>query len=126
MYMGFMFMIIACALLALQFLTQMRATKTRYLTLTLLGARREQMKKSIHKQVLYYFLLPLVLACISGTIGLWAMQKYLYPATESNGSAYLMMVIMAGIVVLTLIIYAIAVARTADREISKLNWKPNS
>lgn len=126
LYMGFMFMIIACALLALQFLTQMRATKTRYLTLTLLGARREQMKKSIHKQVLYYFLLPLVLACISGTIGLWAMQKYLYPATESNGSAYLMMVIMAGIVVLTLIIYAIAVARTADREISKLNWKPNS
>ena len=58
LYMGFMLLIIACALLALQFLTQMQSTKSRYLTLSILGARREQIKRSIYKQVLWYFLLP--------------------------------------------------------------------
>ena len=126
LYMGFMLLIIACALLALQFLTQMQATKARYLTLSLLGARREQMKKSMHRQVLYYFLLPLGLACVSGTVGLYVMQKYLSPSVASDAPFYLLAGIMAGIVILILAVYAIAVARTADREIAKLNWKPNS
>lgn len=126
LYMGFMLLIIACALLALQFLTQMQATKARYLTLSLLGARREQMKKSMHRQVLYYFLLPLGLACVSGTVGLYVMQKYLSPSVASDAPVYLLAGIMAGIVILILAVYAIAVARTADREIAKLNWKPNS
>lgn len=78
LYMGFMLLIIACALLALQFLTQMRETKARYATLSILGARREQMKRSINQQVLWYFLLPLFPACISGTVGICAMQHYLY------------------------------------------------
>lgn len=123
LYMGFMFLLIACAVLALQFLTQMQATKVRYLTLSLLGARRGQMKKSMHIQVLFYFLLPLVLACISGTIGLYAMQKYLHSGTEYNGQIWLLLGIMSGLVVLTLAVYGIAVARTADREIARLEWK---
>ncbi|GAA6498079.1 FtsX-like permease family protein [Blautia parvula] len=84
LYMGFMFLIIACALLALQFLTQMQTTKSRYLTLSILGARREQIKRSINQQVLWYFLLPLILACISGAVGIYAMQLYLY-----SGAAHL-------------------------------------
>ena len=126
LYMGFMFLIIACALLALQFLTQMQATKKRYLTLSMLGARREQMKKSMHIQVLWYFLLPLLLACVSGTVGLYAMQIYLHSSSTNIGQTYPLMTVMAGIVILVLTVYAMAVARTADREISKLNWKPNS
>ena len=39
LYMGFMLLIIACALLALQFLTQMQSTKSRYLTLSILGRK---------------------------------------------------------------------------------------
>ena len=126
LYMGFMLLIIACALLALQFLTQMQATKARYLTLSLLGARRKQMKKSMHRQVLYYFLLPLGLACINGAVGLCVMQKYLSPSAVSDAPFYFMAGIMVGIVILILAVYAVAVARTADREIAKLNWKPNS
>lgn len=121
LYMGFMLLIIACALLALQFLTQMQETKKRYLTLSMLGARREQMKKSMHKQVFWYFLLPLFLACISSGVGLCAMQKYLHSVTTGIGQSYLLMIIMAGIVTLVLTVYAVAVARTADREISKRN-----
>lgn len=125
LYMGFMLMLIACALLALQFLTQMQATKSRYLTLSILGARREQMKRSINQQVLWYFLLPLLLACISGAVGLYAMQHYLYSGTALKQS-YPLLIVMAAIVVLVLGIYGFAVARTVNREISRLNWKPNT
>lgn len=123
---GIMLLIIACALLALQFLTQMQSTKSRYLTLSILGARREQIKRSIYKQVLWYFLLPLMLACISGTVGLYAMQQHLYSDSTRIGQSYPLLIIMAFTVVLIMAIYGVAVARTATREIGKINYKPNS
>ncbi|MBU5332566.1 MAG: FtsX-like permease family protein [Anaerocolumna aminovalerica] len=126
LYMGFMFLIIACALLSLQFLTQMQATKERYLTLSMLGANHKQMKKSINKQVLWYFLLPLLLACISGSVGLFAMQKHLHSSQAAIVQSYPLMFIMAGSVIVVLVIYAVAVAQTANREIGKLKWKINS
>ena len=126
LYMGFMLLIIACALLALQFLTQMQSTKSRYLTLSILGAQREQIKRSIYKQVLWYFLLPLMLACISGTVGLYAMQQHLYSDSTRIGQSYPLLIIMAFTVVLIMAIYGVAVARTATREIGKINYKPNS
>ena len=126
LYMGFMLLIIACALLALQFLTQMRETKARYATLSILGARREQMKRSINQQVLWYFLLPLFPACISGTVGICAMQHYLYSNMAKLQQSYPMLLVMALVVVCMLALYGVAIARTANREISKLNWKPNA
>lgn len=126
LYMGFMFLVIACALLALQFLTQMQATKSRYLTLYILGARREQVKHSINQQVLWYFLIPIILACISGAVGIYAMQRYLYPDTAQLGHSYPLLIVMAAIVVLVMVIYGFAVARTVKSEIGKLNYKPNS
>ena len=126
LYMGFMFLIIVCALLALQFLTQMQTTKSRYLTLSILGARREQIKRSINQQVLWYFLLPLILACISGAVGIYAMQLYLYSGAAHLEQSYPLLIAMAVIVVLVMVIYGVAVARTANREIGKLNYKPNS
>lgn len=125
LYMGFMFLVIACALLALQFLTQMQATKNRYLTLSMLGAKRKQMKKSMHKQVLWFFLLPILLACVNGTVGLYVMQTNFHSNATDKINVYPLLFAMAGVVILVLSVYAIAVARTADREITKLNWKPN-
>ena len=126
-YMGFMLLIIACAVLALQFLTQMRATRARYATLSILGARREQMKRSINQQVLWYFLLPMLLACLSGTVGVYAMQHYLHNAgVQKLQQSLPLLLVMGSIVVLVFVIYGVATARTANREISKLNWKPNS
>jgi putative ABC transport system permease protein len=66
LYMGFLFLIIACTVLALQFLTQMKQTGQRYVMLSMLGAKRNQMKKSMHRQVMLTFLLPISLACVSG------------------------------------------------------------
>lgn len=37
-----------------------------------------------------------------------------------------MLLVMALVVVCMLALYGVAIARTANREISKLNWKPNA
>lgn len=126
LYMGILFLVIACTVLALQFLTQMQQTRRRYLTISMLGAGREQMKKSMHKQVLWYFLLPMLLACVSGSVGLRAMQMYYLPHIENKELLYPFAAAIACVVVLIMVIYAVAVARTADHEISKLQWKPNA
>ena len=125
LYMGFLFLIIACTVLALQFLTQMKETKKRFLTLTMLGAKREQMKKSLRMQVLLTFLLPISLAVVSGAIGIWVMIKEVLIHIENNPLLYPMALFFACIVLGIFGIYGVAVARTAEGEIDKLRWKTN-
>lgn len=125
LYMGFLFLIIACTVLALQFLTQMKQTGGRFVTLSLLGAKRDQMKKSIHRQVLLTFLLPISLACVSGSVGIKAMNLFLIHHIEDNTLLYPIAFTFACIVIVILVIYGVAVARAADHEIDKLRWKPN-
>ena len=68
----------------------------------------------------------LILACISGAVGIYAMQLYLYSGAAHLEQSYPLLIAMAVIVVLVMVIYGVAVARTANREIGKLNYKPNS
>ncbi|WP_373751266.1 FtsX-like permease family protein, partial [Jeotgalibaca porci] len=77
LYLSFLFLIIGCTVLALHFLTQFKQTMRRYQTLAFLGAKREQMRQSIRKQITWYFLFPLVPALISGTVGIIAMKTYI-------------------------------------------------
>lgn len=126
LYMGFLFLIIACTVLALHFLTQMKQTGQRYLTLSMLGAKRNQMKKSMHRQVLLTFLLPISLACVSGAVGIRAMISFVMIHIEDNGLLYPVAFTFACFVIIILVIYGVAVARTADHEIDKLRWKPNT
>lgn len=125
LYMGFLFLIIACTVLALQFLTQMKQTRQRYLTLSMLGAKRNQMKKSMHRQVLLTFLLPISLACVSGAVGIKAMISFVIIHIEDKALLYPIALTVACIVIVILVIYGVAVARSAEHEIDKLRWKPN-
>lgn len=125
LYLGFLFLIMACTVLALQFLTQMKQTRKRYLTLTMLGAKREQMKKSMRRQVLWTFLLPLSLACVSGAVGIKTMASYVMNHIENKALLYPVACAFACMVVGIMAIYGAAVARTADREIEQLRWKPD-
>ena len=125
LYMGFLFLIIACTVLALQFLTQMKQTGGRYVTLSMLGAKRDQMKKSMHRQVLWTFLLPMSLACVSGAVGIKAMISFVIIHIEDKALLYPIALTFACIVILIVVIYGVAVARSADHEIDKLRWKPN-
>lgn len=125
LYMGFLFLIIACTVLALQFLTQMKQTSGRFVTLSLLGAKRDQMKKSMHRQVLLTFLLPMSLACISGAVGIRAMISCLVLYFDEQVLLYPIAIPFACLVIGIFVIYGVAVARAADHEIDKLRWKPN-
>lgn len=125
LYMGFLFLIIACTVLALQFLTQVKQTGQRYVTLSMLGAKRNQMKKSIHRQVLLTFLLPVSLACVSGAVGIRAMIAFVMIHIDDKASLYPIALASACIVIVILGIYGVAVARSADHELDKLRWKPN-
>ncbi|MBE5394833.1 ABC transporter permease [Brevibacillus borstelensis] len=125
LYMGFLFLIIACTVLALQFFTQVKQTGQRYVTLSMLGAKRNQMKKSIHRQVLLTFLLPVSLACVSGAVGIRAMIAFVMIHIDDKASLYPIALASACIVIVILGIYGVAVARSADHELDKLRWKPN-
>ena len=125
LYMGFLFLIIACTVLALQFLTQMKETKKRFLTLTMLGAKREQMKKSLRMQVLLTFLLPISLAVVSGAVGIWGLIKAVFIRIDNNPLLFPMSIFFACIVLGIFSIYGMAVSRTAEGEIDKLRWKTN-
>lgn len=125
LYLGFLFLIMACTVLALQFLTQMKQTSGRYLTLTLLGAKRDQMKKSMFRQVLWTFLLPMSLACVSGAVGIRAMISVVMSHIENKALLYPVAFAFACVVVAIMAVYGAAVARTAEHEIDKLRWKSN-
>lgn len=125
LYMGILFLIIACTVLALQFLTQMKQTAGRYVTLSMLGAKRHQIKKSMRKQVLLTFLLPMSLACVSGAVGIKAMTSFVVIYIEDETLLFPMTLAIACIIIGILAIYGVAVARTAERGIDQLRWKPN-
>lgn len=125
LYMGFLFLFIACTVLALQFLTQMKQIGGRYVTLSMLGAKRHQMKKSMHRQVLLTFLLPLSLACVSGVVGIKAMISFQVIYIENQALLYPVAFTFACLVIVIVAIYGVAVARSADHEIDQLRWKPN-
>lgn len=119
LYMGFMLLIISCALLALQFLSQFQAAKKRYFVLYMVGARPGQIKKSVYLQTFLYFLIPMLLACAHSITGLSALQRFAHSSKE--GQSFIMLIIVSVIVILIFGAYALACAKTAGREILKLN-----
>ena len=73
------------------------------------------------------FSAPLFPACISGTVGICAMQHYLYSNMAKLQQSYPMLLVYGRLSLFVMLaLYGVAIARTANREISKLNWKPNA
>jgi putative ABC transport system permease protein len=122
LYLGFIFLIVGCSVLALQFLTQMQQARARYLTLSMLGAERAQLRRSLYLQVAAYFLLPLVLACANGAVGLWVILQIL-SVIDSSVQVFYSAAGVAGLVILIELLYALVVARTASHTLDKLQWK---
>lgn len=121
LYLAFLFLVIGCTVLALQFLTQLKQTKSRYKTLSFLGAKADQMQDSLKKQVASYFLFPLIPAMVSGTVGITAMKTYIrynadFLPSISNMLPFVLM--MVGTFLLVQWVYAWAVYKTATRDIA--------
>ena len=121
LYLAFLFLVIGCTVLALQFLTQLKQTKSRYKTLSFLGAKADQMQDSLKKQVASYFLFPLIPAMVSGTVGIIAMKTYIRYNADFLPSISKMLpfvLMMVGTFLLVQWVYAWAVYKTATRDIT--------
>lgn len=122
-YMGIIFLIITGTVLALQFITEIRDNKIRYQTLTDVGASEIQMKKSIHKQIALFFILPLFQAIISSSVAI----KCLSDVVSSRGFdiKYILIQTIFTAIILLLIygLYYLSVRKSADKIIDSLKQR---
>lgn len=74
-YLGIVFMISCAAILAIQQLSEAADNKSRYDLLYKMGVEQKMIDKALFAQILFYFLMPLVLAVIHSIIGLTAANE---------------------------------------------------
>ena len=122
LYLGVIFLVIANTALGTQYLMYQRQTGKRYQTLVALGGSYEALSKSGRTQIRWYFLLPVLVACVSAVFGILSF-------TEGLLSSYFEMqknhIIFVGIIVILVIcvveyLYMMAVMRASDRTIREL------
>ena len=68
-YLGIIFLIVSCAILALKQLTESSDNKERYIILRKIGCDEKKINKSLFEQIAIFFGLPLVLAVIHSIFG---------------------------------------------------------
>ncbi len=69
-YLGIVFLIVSCAILALKQLTEASDNKQRYTILRKIGCSNEMINSALFKQIAIFFLLPLILAIIHSIFGI--------------------------------------------------------
>lgn len=74
-YLGFVFMIVSAAILAIQQLSETADNRERYLLLKKLGTEPAMLNRALFTQILCYFLFPLLLAVIHSIVGLTAANE---------------------------------------------------
>ena len=79
-YIGFVLLIATAAILAVQQLSEASDSTSRYRTLAQIGCDRRMILGSLRRQVLMYFLAPLVVAACHATCAIAVSQKTLFSA----------------------------------------------
>ncbi|MDD3394210.1 MAG: ABC transporter permease [Anaerotignum sp.] len=74
-YLGIVFMISCAAILAIQQLSEAADNKSRYELLHKLGTDKNMIYKALFKQILCYFLMPLLLAVVHSVVGITAANE---------------------------------------------------
>ena len=69
-YLGIIFLIVSCAILALKQLTESSDNKERYIILRKIGCDEKMINKSLFEQIALFFGLPLILAIIHSIFGI--------------------------------------------------------
>ncbi|KYN79015.1 ABC transporter [Clostridium sporogenes] len=81
-YLGLVFLITSMAVLALQQLSEASYSIERYKALKRIGANKEMIEKTIFRQTLIYFALPMILALIHSMIGINVVSDYISVFTK--------------------------------------------
>lgn len=84
LYLGIVFLISSAAVLALQQLSEASDGSDRYKALKKIGATEKMINKTIFKQTVIYFAMPLILAIISSVVGINVVNKFLSLYGKSN------------------------------------------
>ncbi|WOO87863.1 ABC transporter permease [Mollicutes bacterium LVI A0039] len=107
MYISFMLVIIALAILAIQQIMDAIDNQREYNKLRVLGLNVRDIKRIINRNTISYFVFPLVLA-ITNTIGiLICIDKYIYQTIEKTAFSQMLNTEIIFIVVILVIIYTI-------------------
>ena len=69
-YLGIIFLIVSCAILALKQLTESSDNKQRYIILRKIGCDEKMINSALFKQIAIFFMLPLILAIIHSIFGI--------------------------------------------------------
>ena len=69
-YLGIIFLIVSCAILALKQLTESSDNKQRYIILRKIGCDEKMINNALFKQIAIFFMLPLILAIIHSIFGI--------------------------------------------------------
>lgn len=83
-YLGIIFLITSAAVLALQQLLEASDSIDRYKTLRKIGVSNKMINKSIFKQILIHFSLPLGLALIDSAVAICVISKFIAALGESS------------------------------------------
>lgn len=74
-YIAFIFLLGSAVILALQQLTEAEDNKKRYTLLSEIGADRKMLNKALFTQIGIYFLMPLIMAVIHSSVGLYVVNN---------------------------------------------------
>ncbi|WP_291648545.1 FtsX-like permease family protein [Clostridium sp.] len=76
-YLGIVFLISSAAILSLQQLSEAADSKERYISLKRIGASKKMINKTIFKQTLIYFMVPLILAIVHSLVGISVINDFI-------------------------------------------------
>ena len=109
-YMGIVFLLASAAVLALQQLSQCNESMERYSALRKIGATKNMINKSIFKQVLIFFALPLVLSIVHSYVGINVVNNYLIALGSGNQLKSILVTTLIMIIVYGGYLYATYIA----------------
>lgn len=122
LYIGLVFIVVSVMVLSLQLLSETSDNYERYLLLDKIGVSRKQQKKSIFRQNLTYFGLPLMVALIHSFFGITAVNKTLAAGglkTESTSMIFVAVGILLSIYILYFLITYLSSVRMIFERKSK-------
>ena len=105
-YLGFVFLLTSCVMLALQQLSQAADNRRYYLVLNKIGADARMCSQSVNFQIAIYFMMPLSLAIVHSLVGITAMDKVI--AILGKTDRLMPALMTSGIVVLIYGLYFLA------------------
>ncbi|MCR1952595.1 FtsX-like permease family protein [Clostridium sp. DSM 100503] len=76
-YLGIVFLISSAAILSLQQLSEAVDSKERYSSLKRIGASKRMINKTIFKQTIIYFMIPLILAIVHSIVGISVINDFI-------------------------------------------------